>query len=337
MKFGVWSRKANGRLMAVYIANFGRGNYAWEDCKRRSTIATMNHERSHPFWLADDREGYIDICQRHDRTAEGKPVPVNLASRWFNLMTIISQSANDLWLHKSGDDIWWTYSMDEPAKIDDIPRKLDFQDERVFECHKPCQTWSKQDKHGRTISWQSLHPRAKDFLTTESTLQKLSDDNSSFALALIEGVDLSPWTGRSDWKRALSSARVPPVHNAGASSKSISSMAFQAEDTASNSNGQMESRKIKNKDFRFKDRLNLERYLKQLLAKQSGLCAISGLVLQYQGTETDKKMLCSLDRIDSDGHYEAGNLQIVCRFINFWKSDETDAEFRRLLTILRGS
>jgi hypothetical protein len=46
-------------------------------------------------------------------------------------------------------------------------------------------------------------------------------------------------------------------------------------------------------------------------------------------------MLCSLDRIDSDGHYEEENLQIVCRFINRWKSDSDDAEFRRLVRLLQ--
>lgn len=44
----------------------------------------------------------------------------------------------------------------------------------------------------------------------------------------------------------------------------------------------------------------------------------------------------SLDRIDSDGHYEAGNLQVVCRFINFWKGASDDEEFRRLLELVRG-
>jgi len=43
-----------------------------------------------------------------------------------------------------------------------------------------------------------------------------------------------------------------------------------------------------------------------------------------------------LDRIDSSGHYELGNLQVVARFINFWKRDTEDFEFRRLLAVVRG-
>ena len=51
--------------------------------------------------------------------------------------------------------------------------------------------------------------------------------------------------------------------------------------------------------------------------------------------ETDPEMLCSLDRIDSSGHYERGNLQLVCRFINRWKSDGDVNEFRRLIKVLQ--
>jgi len=43
----------------------------------------------------------------------------------------------------------------------------------------------------------------------------------------------------------------------------------------------------------------------------------------------------SLDRIDSDEHYDASNVQLVCRFINFWKRDTPDEEFRQLITAVR--
>jgi hypothetical protein len=43
----------------------------------------------------------------------------------------------------------------------------------------------------------------------------------------------------------------------------------------------------------------------------------------------------SLDRKDSSRGYEPGNLQIVCRFVNFWKSATPDSEFSRLLALLR--
>lgn len=46
-------------------------------------------------------------------------------------------------------------------------------------------------------------------------------------------------------------------------------------------------------------------------------------------------MLASLDRIDSNGHYMLGNLQIVCRFANRWKSDGDNDNFMRLIRLLK--
>ncbi|WP_299663147.1 hypothetical protein [uncultured Ruegeria sp.] len=34
--------------------------------------------------------------------------------------------------------------------------------------------------------------------------------------------------------------------------------------------------------------------------------------------------------------YSAENVQLVCRFINFWKQASPDDEFRRLINLVRG-
>jgi hypothetical protein len=44
----------------------------------------------------------------------------------------------------------------------------------------------------------------------------------------------------------------------------------------------------------------------------------------------------SLDRIDSSGHYERRNLQVVCKFINQWKGATDNEEFKRLIALVRG-
>ena len=107
-----------------------------------------------------------------------------------------------------------------------------------------------------------------------------------------------------------------------------------AEQTANSANGQSVETTTKVKEFRFR-RPDLESYLASLLSDQESLCAISGLPLQFDGDHDDPEMLPSLDRIDSDGHYEKGNLQVVCRFINRWKGADDDAQFRRLIGVLR--
>ena len=57
---------------------------------------------------------------------------------------------------------------------------------------------------------------------------------------------------------------------------------------------------------------------------------------QLPGDNSDLQLAPSLDRIDGMGHYEEGNLQVVCRFINFSKGDNNNDEFRRLLALVRG-
>lgn len=58
--------------------------------------------------------------------------------------------------------------------------------------------------------------------------------------------------------------------------------------------------------------------------------------LEMSDELTNIRSRASLDRIDSDGHYEKGNLQLVCRFINFWKQAADDQEFRPLINFVRG-
>jgi hypothetical protein len=321
--------------MRVFIANFGKGNYSWEECKQRPSIATMNDADVQQFWLANDRASYVAFTTKHKMTAHGDPAPPQLASRWFNLMTIIAESSGDLWVHSDGEDIWWTVSSDQAAEIDEEPRAVPYQSQKVYECHKPCAPWSNRARNGHRLTWNSIHPKAKDFLTTESTLQELSSGYAGYVQALINGEDPDAWHSLPAWRDKLKLAKTQPVRNFSAVQMSIADMAMQAEKTARLANGQTVERLAKIKNFGFMDRYELERYLRDLLEAQESRCALSGLPLQFQSAHDDEQMLCSLDRIDSNSHYERGNLQIVCRFTNFWKKNMDDQEFKRLITVVK--
>ena len=171
----------------------------------------------------------------------------------------------------------------------------------------------------------------------EGTRQQLGDDNADYALALIDGVDLSTWHSRADWEakaeKASGKRSVVTIFNA--RQRAAARMAMTARDTVVGANGQQVLRTVKNKELKFASPLELESYLIELLELQEGLCAITGLTLQYDGEHEDAEMLCSLDRIDSDGHYEVGNLQVVCRFVNRWKGSGSDESFRRLVGVVR--
>ncbi|MFC2969491.1 hypothetical protein [Acidimangrovimonas pyrenivorans] len=121
----------------------------------------------------------------------------------------------------------------------------------------------------------------------------------------------------------------------GGRERSIAEIKYSVNRTVFNSNGQVVERTVKDKELRMSD-YELDKKIRELLDIQGDRCAITGLPFQFSGSHDDPNMLPSLDRIDSDGHYEAGNVQLVCRFINFWKQASDDAEFRRLINVVRG-
>jgi hypothetical protein len=175
-----------------------------------------------------------------------------------------------------------------------------------------------------------LHPRAKEFLFTEGTCQHLSDDNAAYAETLINGDGLSAWHNRKDWESKAARAKQSPVTQFDARQRTIARMATTAMDTAK-AGGTTSTVVKKEKDFRFTDKYELERYIAELIDNQERLCALTGLVMLYDGEDGDQEFACSLDRIDSRGHYERGNLQVVCKFANRWKGDSDNDAFLKLL------
>lgn len=111
-------------------------------------------------------------------------------------------------------------------------------------------------------------------------------------------------------------------------------MAQSVKKTVAQSNGQTEERTVKNKELRMTP-VRLEEEITRLLDLQGNTCALTGISLQFAKSVQDDQLRPSLDRIDSDGHYEFGNLQVVARFIQFWKGATPNDEFLRQLAVLR--
>ena len=200
--------------MEVIVANFGQENWAWPDCLERGTIAVMDDARVHPYFLADDRDGYIQAAREILRTRSGEEVPTMVASRWFNLTRVLLRSDGDLWIHRDGDRLWWTHSTAADATsdivVDPNPRRGE-RGARVYLYRKPSIGWSSKDGRGRQLSWDSVHPRVKGILTTQATFATLQPDNAAYARALIEGRDLARWHDRPDWRSRLADAKGKPV------------------------------------------------------------------------------------------------------------------------------
>lgn len=149
-------------------------------------------------------------------------------------------------------------------------------------------------------------------------------DAHSFCWMLIRMEDAQPGAGNAPGI----------VRHASARRRAIYTMADNAAAAAANSN--KETRHVnKNKEVHHA-REELVAIIERLLDEQKGLCALTDLPLQWRGDHDDTELCASLDRIDSNGHYERTNLQVVCWFINRWKGTTPDGEFRRLLAMMRG-
>lgn len=118
----------------------------------------------------------------------------------------------------------------------------------------------------------------------------------------------------------------------------IESMVENAHGAAAQS-GTISERVAKHKEVQMSTE-ELTQHIRQLIEARQGRCAITGIELHFPRPDVadpfEHEFCPSLDRIDSDGHYAYGNLQVVCKFINRWKSDSDDTQFRRLIQRLQG-
>ena len=318
----------------VFIANFGHENYLWPDCLARATIATLEDEDLHELAVRGDRDAYLALCVAKKKTARGLTPTLPVAARWFNLAPTISSTNGDLWIHREKEALWWTTSLAGEPTIELKPSHR-APDQKVYEFHKPATPWSNKNRKNVVLSWKGLHPKAREFLFTEGTLQQLSAANAAYARAVIDGASLDQWHDSPAWKAKADASKHGAVTTLNALQRTFLRIARTAADTAAGANGQQVLRTMKNKNFGFGSEAELIEYLGTLYDSQEGLCAMTGIRLQLDGEHDDKEFLCSLDRIDSSGHYEAGNLQIVCRFINRWKGTDENAGFRRLIEVVR--
>jgi len=297
----------------------------------------MDDERIHSFWKRGDREGYILEAQRVLQLASGGPVIRPVASRWYNLNTILMETAGDLWIHREKNELWWTISVDAAPQVEliDDP-KPHAGTQKVYVYYKPCSPWFDRSRLGAPLRWESLHARAKEFLFTEGTLQRLSEDHALYAQALIAGSDLAAWHSKREWSAKADKAKHSPVRYFDSFQKTIVRMAMVAFETAAQSGDTSISTK-KDKECRFRTQLEMEKYVGELFQAQDGICALTGICMLLDDDDSNPDLRCSLDRIDSAGHYERGNLQVVCNFANKWKSASDNDKFLRLIATVRSS
>jgi hypothetical protein len=273
------------------------------------------------------------------KTARGATPSKQTAGRWYNLIEELRDTEGDLWITRQGDALWWTTSLSGDLREQIGPSTNPKRDgPEVWHIEKPCRPWSDRDGEGRPLRWAALHPKARDFLATEATFQKIANDRgyADYARALVAGAPLQAWH-----RTLLFAAKEAHAKKRGGrifSPKEIAAarMARTMLNTVAQANGQIVERRVKEKNTTLSLQ-ECEQLLREKMGEQEDLCALTGLPLGYDSECDDPEMLASLDRIDSSGHYTPENVQIVCRFMNRWKRADDDALVRRLLGLIRSS
>lgn len=322
----------------IYIANFGEGNALWPVAKANNTVITIDNVSVHRFWQAGDRGGFIEAAQAYALTALGKPPSKQTAGRWYNLVSEMRDTEDDIWISRQGNDLWWSVTLPGDLREEIRPSANPKRDgPEIWHIEKPCQPWSSKDLEGRPLLWDALHPKARDFLSTEATFQAIANDRgyADYARALVNGAPLDFWHDLPLFKDKAATAKKQGGKTYSPRERAAYRMIDMLFQTVAQANGQVVERLVKEKVTSL-DRMEWEHLLRVKMGEQEDRCALTGLPLGYDGETDDKEMYASLDRIDSSGHYNPDNVQIVCRFINRWKGADDDVLVRRLLGTLRG-
>ncbi|MDW9585058.1 hypothetical protein GOC31_06495 [Sinorhizobium meliloti] len=309
----------------ILIAMTGDANELWADCLERKLVALSYDKPYFEAWRAGDREEFL----RQEMKAAPKGVTESdvkgRATTWFNRATRIAESEDDIWLHRAGNDLYWATTTEADPVFEEYDGKVMIA--------KPVTPWSRRNRRTVALTWNSIHPKAKDYLTTQQAVFRVADPMmKEYIGALIDGDDLDQWHELREWRNRLGADKGKSLgSNVELSELVLSRMMMTIRDTVRNSNGQQVLRTLKDKRLLCPEP-EMKARLAHLMIEQKALCAITGLPLHVDGQENlDYDMLASVDRIDSNGHYEPENVQLVCRFVNFWKCSQENGKFMELL------
>jgi hypothetical protein len=187
------------------------------------------------------------------------------------------------------------------------------------------------------LQLSTIHKRAWDFLKKQSALAPVADEDMKlYLMTLLAGGDLSGWHNRPTWKEKQGEDKGKYLAiQASLLENGLTQLMLSIEGTVAFANGQIIDKKLKDKKLIGCTPSEMKQHLKGLWDKQFGRCALTGIEMHLPGQPgLDKDLMISPDRIDSSGHYSLDNVQLVCRFANFWKLASDNARFKELLDLV---
>jgi hypothetical protein len=333
----------------VFKMSLGKNaRYRGEAMNRRTLVFQSEHRLYDS--VAAGAEAEIERAALQVKTEDypNANAPRGAWSVWARtIRTFRELPENALILHWEADEdrLHWGLVGSETFKQDRMERNEFGQDGYIF--HRTLRHgWSTTSVHGVPIS--NIHPNARPLAINMATLNAVKTDPDYFR-ALILDEDTTAWTKRPEWTTvARTKGWQPKPVSAVRSARrersvtseieeaaehlfrettflgDISRMADTALRTAAYANGQTVLHTVKVKDIGF-TRRELEDEIAHLLAQQKNMCALTGHV--FRPNEANPHLKLSLDRKDSSLGYVPGNLQIVTRAANFYKSASDSADW----------
>lgn len=267
------------------------------------------------------------------------------------------------WDSRSRQLYWGIVDQEPPVKLRD--QADDSGQEGYLINRKLLGGWRTKSLEGVPLT--NIHPKARVFVICPGTVDRVASYQDFFRALLLDQ-DLSYWMSMPEWEQAAERERWTPKDTAALiaahrqkavldgvrqipkEARQIPDLVIQIADhlqselmsekdmlaeaqrmartavaTACYANGQTVLRQIKEKEIGF-TREQLEDEVLRILKLQDGCCALTGF--RFNTNHQNKHLLPSLDRKDSTKGYVEGNLQIVTRAANFYKSASDEADWK---------
>ena len=234
----------------IYVANFGEKNWLWERCRDEHSIVVLNDRDLHGLWEQGDRDTYIkEAMQLPYQPARSR----GAASRWYNLMGILKQTRNDLWLHRDVDEgqLYWTYSSEDDIQFEEAIDQ--YSKYPIMIGSKACAPWSCQP-------WSNIPSDVQKFLHVRSTLRELRNPEARHYILQSIGDDHTN-------------------SHENTFTDSVKRMIETAWQTCNAATGDDRISATKIKNFEFPSKESGEEYVHHLLIQQDNRCALTGLPL----------------------------------------------------------
>lgn len=328
---------------AIYVIKAGADNYFWPESRKRDIAVLMLDRPYYEAWAANDPDAHLEVHMA--RAGKGQdPSSVKAEStRWFNYATKVTSSVGDIFFNIDGSDVWWSQSRPIYSAIDGkhepviVPHVDPVNGQEVVAVGVQTDGWRRYTKNGVKLQLGTIHKRAWDFLKKQSALAPVADeDMKSYLRTLLDGGDLSAWHARPDWKAKQGEDKGKYLAvQASLLENGLTQLMLSIQGTVAVANGQIIDKKVKDKKLVGCTPEEMKQHLKALWDHQKGKCALTGIDMHLPGQPgLDKDLMISPDRIDSSGHYSQDNVQLVCRFANYWKLASDDARFKELLDLI---